>query len=56
MARINGYKVGVPRYNPKKGWSYVTVWVSTPGQPHSFAVRGPFPRLEDCRADLNAIK
>lgn len=47
-------RVGVPRY-AGDGWYYVKVWMSTPGNPLNRAVRGPFPTVEACRADLRAI-
>ena len=54
MARINGYKVGVPRYNPTRGWSYVKVWTVSAGR-RCYAVRGPLPSLEACLADLRSV-
>lgn len=41
-------------YKPGAGFSYLTVWVATPGR-RLEAMRGPFATVEACRADLRSI-
>ena len=53
--RYLGYQVGRLRYNPSKGFSYIKVWMSTPGKPLNAAIRGPFASVEACRVDLRSI-
>jgi hypothetical protein len=48
-------RVGRLYYKPGEGFRYLTVWISTPGNPRRSAVRGPFSTVEACGADLRAI-
>lgn len=53
-ARFQNMRVGRLRHHEGEGLYYLTVWVSTPGQPRRQAVRGPFPTVKACAADLRA--
>lgn len=47
-------RVGRLYYRRGLGFRYLTVWTATPPA-RLQALRGPFPTVEDCRADLRRI-